>query len=235
MYKRFTTMAATALFLAVGTAAAQDDPSGAAKLEYQTSKSDLVFVGTVANITYRNSYEGIPHTFVTYWVDQVLKGDFTDKKITLRFLGGVRKEGQIVRTLVASNAPRFADGQQDLLMVAKNGESSCPVVQCAEGRYRFDLGMVKTELGSVIAKLSDGGAIALSETDSHLASIGKSVEIEPGAYAKAYTQAEFASVVKNIAVQQGKSAEWPKPVRSADPSNPFKGTLPTVAGPPSAR
>ena len=110
MQKYIATVIAAGLMLSSGAALSLSSPNDANRLERQTAQSDLIFKGTITAIEYRNSREGIPHTFVTYRIDNVLKGAYGARTLTLRFVGGVQKKGVIVRTLVASNAPAFATG-----------------------------------------------------------------------------------------------------------------------------
>ncbi len=234
MYKHIAAAVALALMASSGAAMSQAKPANASQLEYQTAQSELVFKGTITGIRYRNSNEGIQHTFVTYRVDDVLKGAYGAKTVTLRFIGGVEKKGTVVRTLIASNAPAFGVGQQDLLMMKGNGESTCPLVQCAQGRYRFDQGRVKTEVGNVIAKQDNGAAVVLSGANARIASGGFAVKLPGGDVATPYSQGEFLSLVRSVIVQQGASAKA-KPIQSMDPTKPFNGALPNVAAAPSSR
>ena len=235
MHKYLATAIAAGLMLSSGAALSLSAPDDASRLERQTSQSDLVFKGTITGIEYRNSSEGVPHTFVTYRVDNVLKGAYGAKTLTLRFVGGVQRKGVMVRTLVASNAPVFQLGHQDLLMMQGNGQRSCPLVQCALGRYRFEQGRVQTEVGGVIAGSSDGGAVVLSGNNARLASGGLAVKLAGGQTATPYSQAEFLALVRNVASQQRAAGLQAKPVRSMDPSRPFNGTLPNVAAAPPSR
>lgn len=235
MQKYIATAIAAGLMLSSGAALSLSAPNDASRLERQTAQSDFIFQGTITAITYRNSTEGVPHTFVTYRVDNVLKGAYGARTLTLRFVGGVEKKGVVVRTLVASNAPAFATGQQDLLMMRGNGEVSCPLVQCALGRYRMEQGRVKTEVGGVIARSNDGGAVVLSGGNARIASGGLAVKLADGTTATPYSQAEFVSLVRSVASQQRSSAARAKPIRSMDPSKPFNGTLPNVAAAPPSR
>ena len=118
----------------------------------QAAQADLVFVGSVASVDYRMSgkdgdSQRIPHTFVTYNVEDVLHGNAESKQLTLRFIGG---RGEKARFLSVSGQPMFDTGDRDLLMVADNGTSSCPLVDCSNGRYRFIQGKVFSEAGQAI-------------------------------------------------------------------------------------
>lgn len=120
--------------------------------EFRISESmnaaDLVFHGTVVNVDYRDAKDGTPHAFVTYKIKQIIKGklarDQASQKqkaqreevsqVTLRFIGGPHGDG---RFLTASVVPNFAPGDEDILFVAKNGTSMCPLVVCPHGRFRI--------------------------------------------------------------------------------------------------
>ena len=84
--------------LTLAAVAAASTPSASAAMAHtedslraHVAKSDLVFVGTVTDVSYAPSLEqrngqGIPHTFVTYEVEKVLQGTAEDKDVTLRLL-----------------------------------------------------------------------------------------------------------------------------------------------------
>lgn len=127
----------------------------------QAAQSDLVFVGSVASVEYRQSgkqgdAQRVPHTFVTYNVEDVLHGETDSKQVTLRFAGG---RGDKARFLSVSGQPMFDPGDRDLLMVAGNGTSGCPLVNCSNGRYRFIQGKVFSEEGQAIEVDAKGDLI----------------------------------------------------------------------------
>jgi hypothetical protein len=109
----------------------------AATLRTAVRKSDYVFRGVVTQVQYRESdrapgKEQIPHTFVTFKVEEPLKGG-KQETITLRFAGGPDARG---RTLLVSDVPRFDVGERSILLVKNNGKSYCPLVDCDVGRFR---------------------------------------------------------------------------------------------------
>lgn len=127
----------------------------------QAAQSDLVFVGSVVSVEYRQSgkdgdVQRVPHTFVTYNVEDVLHGEADSKQVTLRFTGG---RGDKARFLSVSGQPMFDLGDRDLLMVADNGVSGCPLVNCSNGRYRFIQGKVFSEEGQAIELDAKGDLI----------------------------------------------------------------------------
>jgi hypothetical protein len=109
-------------------------------LRSRIQAADFIFQGVVANVEYRMSDpspEGvpqIPHTFVTFKVEKLLKGQGNLEFITLRFIGGDAGGGKI---LTVSHMPLFDVGDRDVLFVRRNGKAMCPLASCEEGRFRI--------------------------------------------------------------------------------------------------
>ena len=126
-------------------------------------KADLVFAGVVEKVEYSFSdAEGgkrprIPHTFVTYRIEDVLRGNAPGETITLRFIGG---RGEQASFLLASEMPLFDAGDRDVLFVSGNTMSGCPLVGCADGRLRVIQDHVFNDAGQAI-ELDSAGRIAL--------------------------------------------------------------------------
>lgn len=117
----------------------------------------LIVYGQVVDIQYRNSIptriqpKGVPHTFVTYALKDVLRGEAPDKQITLRIPGGADGEGGIY---METTAPVFALGQTDVLFV-KGGEiDDCQLVDCVEGRFRVVDNQIYNGWGVPVVKAS---------------------------------------------------------------------------------
>lgn len=113
--------------------------AGEESLRAKVRESGLIMYGQVVDIRYRNSEptqeqpQGVPHTFVTYQVLEVLRGEAPDKQVTLRIPGGADGQGGVY---MVSTAPVFARGQTDVLFI-KGGEiGDCQLVECVEGRFR---------------------------------------------------------------------------------------------------
>lgn len=127
--------------------------------------ADLVFEGVVVDVQTRFSEResendpAIPYRFVTYQVNRVLKGNYQQAQLSLRFLGGESENGQV---LLIPGQPLFDVGDHDLLMVKGNNRYPCPLVGCAQGRYRYLGGMVVNELGQRIY-LDANGQIVMGE------------------------------------------------------------------------
>ncbi len=121
--------------------------------------AEFVFAGTVERVDYAFSDDAggkasrIPHTFVTYRIEKILKGSTKDDTITLRFIGG---RGDQAAFLMVSGMPMFDVGDRDVLFVRDNGASACPLVDCAAGRYRLIQGKVFSEDGQAVEVDADG-------------------------------------------------------------------------------
>lgn len=113
--------------------------SAANSMASKIRQSALIAYGQVVDIQYRNSEptkiqpQGVPHTFVTYQLQEVLRGEVADKFLTLRIPGGADGKGGVY---MDSSAPVFALGQTDFLFVKGGEPKGCPLVDCAEGRFR---------------------------------------------------------------------------------------------------
>jgi hypothetical protein len=131
---------------------------------------DLVFRGKVIEIDYRGSQSGndrapIPHTFVTFEVNDVLFGNPGDAKrrtFTLRFMGGRGDKGSV---MLVQQLPQFNVGDEDVLFVMKNGADECPLVDCVNGRFRVVDQMVYNEYGQRLLRDAKG-QLVLGETVS---------------------------------------------------------------------
>jgi hypothetical protein len=126
-------------------------------LEARMAEADLVFLGEVVRIEYRESDGAsgmaLPHTFATYRIIDPITGGIAGEEITLRFLGGPNELGN---TLVVSDLPRIDVGDTDVVLVRGNGEGICPLVGCTEGRFRVIDGIVYTEDGHELSLLPNG-------------------------------------------------------------------------------
>ncbi|MCA9499110.1 MAG: hypothetical protein KC588_07935 [Nitrospira sp.] len=114
--------------------------AGEGGLQSKVREASLILYGQVVDLQYRNSEptkeqpQGLPHTFVTYQVLEVLRGEVPDKKVILRIPGGADGQGGVY---MVSTAPVFALGQTDVVFV-KGGEiDDCQLVECVEGRFRI--------------------------------------------------------------------------------------------------
>jgi hypothetical protein len=100
----------------------------------QVDMADLIFVGTAVREEFALTGDAkVPFTFVTFSVDQTLKGAAVDRFLTLRFLGG--RIGR--RALEVEGMPEFQQGQKYLLFVGDNAKAGCPIVGWGQGVLRF--------------------------------------------------------------------------------------------------
>lgn len=94
------------------------------------ARSEQIVVGTVSTIREEQDATGAPFTLVTLSELSVLKGA-AGTTLTLRFYGGT--VGGV--TLHIPDMPSFALGERDVLFIAGNGSSVCPLVGVWQGRY----------------------------------------------------------------------------------------------------
>ena len=131
------------------------------KLDNMAAASDLVFQGEVVDIAYKGSsgskgQNSLPHTFVTYAVNDIIYGNAGSenrKKFTLRFMGGPTDNGNF---MMVDQLPKFNVGDTDVLFVKNNGVGDCPLVECANGRFRVVDGMVYNEYGQQLVENKSG-------------------------------------------------------------------------------
>jgi hypothetical protein len=159
--------------LAAGIVCAMTSFSGYAhdikpfNLEESIQDSGLVFEGRVVEVENRVStvqseeHARLPHTFVTYAVDNVLKGEYNDDLITLRFIGG--QDPETGDYLTVEGVPSFNLDDRDILFISpENGQVMCPLQGCEKGRFRVVGENLYSQHGREII-LSDQGAIKFGE------------------------------------------------------------------------
>lgn len=103
-------------------------------LEKLSGQAELIVTGTPVSREVAASRDGrYPFTFVTFKVDEVLKGQVRDRQLVLRFdggeLGGER--------LVVHGMPELVTGEHYLLFIQGNGSLACPIVGWWQGHLRF--------------------------------------------------------------------------------------------------
>lgn len=77
--------------------AAQTQATSRVPTEDLLNNADLVFAGKVIDIQYKDSADGIPFTFVTYQIDDLIAVRPDSDKVTLHFMGGRQQKGDVVR------------------------------------------------------------------------------------------------------------------------------------------
>lgn len=105
------------------------------KFDELVSRAQVIFEGEVTGLHSQWIGEGAQHrivTFVTFKVDDTLKGD-PGTTYSMRMLGGT-VDG---RTMEVSDAPKFKVGDHDMLFVENNGSQFIPLVGIQHGRFRI--------------------------------------------------------------------------------------------------
>lgn len=99
------------------------------------ARAEQIVIGTVSAIREEPDTSGTPYTLVTFSDLSVLKGDL-GATLTLRFYGGTA--GDV--TVHIPDMPTFTLGERNVLFVAGNGTTICPLVGIWQGRFyvRFD-------------------------------------------------------------------------------------------------
>jgi hypothetical protein len=128
-----------------------EDPTQSGAIKYPVSGEDMrvsiafadaadgVFIGEVIAIENAISQpnaeeQTFPFTFVTWKIEEGIKGTTTGHEATLRFIGGTYEDGS---TLHVTEIPEFELGDRDLLFVSGNGQGGCPLVGGARGRIQI--------------------------------------------------------------------------------------------------
>ena len=105
------------------------------KFDELVGRAQIIFEGEVTGLQSQWIGEGAEHrivTFVTFKVDDTLKGDAAST-YSIRMLGGT-VDG---RTMEVTDAPKFKVGDHDLLFVENNGSQFIPLVGIAHGRFNI--------------------------------------------------------------------------------------------------
>lgn len=131
--------------------------------------AELIVVGEVVERIYQNSQpvetgeedaepSGIPHTFVTLSIEEILKGSVKSpnpEQITLRFMGGMdtsTEEG----FLHVGGSPLLDIGDRGVFFIQRNQQHACPLVGWQHGFILIDQdNQVYNGLGSEIRLSSD--------------------------------------------------------------------------------
>jgi len=177
---RLFTAASAAICLGASSALAFDPPSE--PLAVRAASADAVVQAVVRHIEYRMSAPGgsqppIPHTFVTFDVERVIRGQANPGPLTLRFQGGLFPDG---RFLDDPTAPLFDLGERSILLVSRNGELDVPLAGWRFGRLRVVNNRVYDDFGKPLAIVSRdrvkfGRTVRLAEVVEHtLGSTGRS-------------------------------------------------------------
>lgn len=117
---------------AVSGAAAPGEGMVVAKRDFPelVARAEQIVVGTVTAIREEPDASGTPFTLVTFSDLSIWKGN-AGPTLTLRFYGGTA--GDV--TVRPPDMPTFVLGERDVVFVADNGASVCPLVGVWQGRY----------------------------------------------------------------------------------------------------
>jgi len=181
-------------------------------LSQQVKDAELIFHGVVTKLENvvigprPGSEDGsLPHTYVTYQIEEALKGRSADgESVTLRFLGGSMPDGRHFET---SDMPQFNVGEQHLLFVWKNTEIDCPLVDCVNGRFSVLKKKVFADDGRPVVGIHKG-SIQYGKRDN---SISKALSLEQ-------VKAAIADEVHRLYTAE--ALQGIKPVQSAKPEEP---------------
>ncbi|OED40474.1 hypothetical protein ACH42_16425 [Endozoicomonas sp. (ex Bugula neritina AB1)] len=130
-----------------GTSALSQGQSSDAFLKGMVSRAEFIFKGTVVDKSEKLSIEGIPYTFVTYNIDEVVSGNYSGGTITLKYVGGQFANGNYLK---ASNSPDIKVGENSILMVRQSEDTGCDFVECENGRFIINNDSVITASESAI-------------------------------------------------------------------------------------
>ena len=123
-------------------------------LREQIDNADLIFVGTSVRHEVAPSKNGkIPFTFVTFSVEEVIKGATESGQMTLRMIGGPLGS----RRLRIDGMPEFEDGSKYLLFVSQNGVAGCPILGWGQGVFQF---VKDSRSGQTLIEDEHGAALA---------------------------------------------------------------------------
>lgn len=97
-------------------------------------QAHLIFVGTaLRHEVVLSKDQTFPFTFITFQIDETLKGRTPDRELTLAFPGGMIG-GDVVEIV---GTPEFETGEKYLLFVRANGAREFPILGWTQGQFRF--------------------------------------------------------------------------------------------------
>jgi len=159
-------------------------------------RAQIIFEGEVTALQSQWIGEGAEHrivTFVTFKVDDTLKGD-PGVSYSIRMLGGT-VDG---RTMEVTDAPKFKVGDHDILFVENNGSQFIPLVGIMHGRFH----VAREQSGREIVAINSG------EPLSDVASLGKEEHGVSSAKA-ALSPSEFKAAIQGRLQAGAPSKERP--------------------------
>ncbi|MBL9019428.1 MAG: hypothetical protein JNL83_34890 [Myxococcales bacterium] len=164
-----TILTSLALSACAGDAADKPEPdasSRARELIEHSAKAKAVFVGEIVSIDYRTSQPAadgrvVPFHFVTWRVEQAVRGVDAGTMWTGRFAGGPFGDG---RTLSVSEVPELEIGQRALLLATDGDAGACALAGCRDGMLlvsdKTGTKIDRADLDQVIESLDRGPVAA---------------------------------------------------------------------------
>ncbi|MHC9509597.1 hypothetical protein [Kangiella sp. M94] len=213
-------------FASLPTMASMNNSKG---IESLAKEAQSIVQGKVMKIDYKDSVEGIPHTFVTYQIEDDVQGLQKGRQVTLRFIGGIKKISDTqYDVLEVSNVPEFNVGEENILMIAEKSDGQCPLVRCSEGFFKVKSGEVFTESGKPvqIGKSAERAQRPVAMDDEQGEIAGKTLPAQ--AQAKGASVQQFKKVVQSA--MKGKPA---KEIKSANMAQRFSAAIPTAMPAPA--
>ena len=117
-------------------------------------EADVVFAGTVTDIYSEwdgEAYHSKIHTYVTFTDLKIIAGDYTDRSIEVRLLGGEIDDIGVEY----SGVPKFRLGDKNIIFLSGNFKALCPIVGWSQGIYRV---VTDLDTGEEILFSHDGPA-----------------------------------------------------------------------------
>lgn len=213
-------------FASLPTIASMNDSKG---IESLAKEAQHIVQGKVVNIDYKDSVEGIPHTFVTYQIEDDFQGRQNGRQVTLRFIGGIKKVSDTqYDVLEVSNVPEFNLGEENILMLAEKDDGQCPLVRCSEGFFKVKSGEVFTESGKPvqIGKAAERAQRPVMMDDEQGEVVGKTLPAQ--AQAKGASVQQFKKAVQSA--MKGKPA---KEIKSENIAQRFSAAIPVAMPAPA--
>jgi hypothetical protein len=140
--------------------------------------ADMIFAGQVVRVDYRKAGfrtildAPLPHTFVTFQVETLLKGKYTgtSNQFTMRLLGG--PDTASARFMTVEGCPDFDIGERGIIFVRRNERSICPITGWGQGRFRIVDGALYNDSGREVwltpqKRLAAGLKRDLAEVKTH--------------------------------------------------------------------
>src|SRR5262245_45446118 len=169
---RFAVATSAAVCFAASSLFAFDPPSE--PLAARAAAADAVVQAVVRQIDYRMSaptasQPPIPHTFVTFDIERLIRGQVDAASITLRFQGGLYPDG---RFLDDPTSPLFDLGERSILLISRNGDLDVPLAGDRFGRLRVVGNRVYDDFGKPLILLGRdrvkfGRTVRLDEVVQH--------------------------------------------------------------------